>query len=367
MGTDWLHINGTVVSTNDHPATPLYQTYGPDRTQLHKGLTLTALDEGVFICAANSTGNRLLVTLHLPQGPLETPILDQTGRILLNLGDSITVRCDIPKHISPYPTLTWTKDGHTLHTDGHVNTSTPSSWHYRYLSLQLTINNFSPRDRGRYQCAADNGIQHTQSEIIYLDLKGVPALYSAHSTIHYFPGEGEELVMRVRASQYSTLQWAHNSSSITDDRGRHTLEDFGQTMRVSMATLEDSGNYSVYTTREECDGGMTDCKVGVVTIQVIPYGELDCTIAEDNTTLYTGSRLSLSCTVHGYPAPQVTWYHNGTKLHDSHVTSLKGSSVLAVSSVTMETSGMYTCQVEHLNPLTSKPSVKNSTQTVTSE
>ena len=68
MGTDWLHINGTVVSTNDHPATPLYQTYGPDRTQLHKGLTLTALDEGVFICAANSTGNRLLVTLHLPQG-----------------------------------------------------------------------------------------------------------------------------------------------------------------------------------------------------------------------------------------------------------------------------------------------------------
>ena len=44
-------------------------------------------------------------------------------------------------------------------------------------------------------------------------------------------------------------------------------------MRVSMATLEDSGNYSVYTTREECDGGMTDCKVGVVTIQVIPYGK----------------------------------------------------------------------------------------------
>ena len=104
---------------------------------------------------------------------------------------------------------------------------------------------------------------------------GVPAVYSAHQIVYYDPEEGKELVIAVNASQYHALLWFHNEVAIaTENTEKYKIENFGQTLRVTMATYEDRGNYSISpTANDNCGEGGANCQVGGVNIQAIPYSK----------------------------------------------------------------------------------------------
>ena len=60
----------------------------------------------------------------------------------------------------------------------------------------------------------------------------------------------------------------------------------------------------------------------------------------DTLEIQVGSVLSLVCTFHGYPAPSVRWYMNGTKL-ERHVMTGRWKSIVVVNTTLHRTS--YQC------------------------
>lgn len=86
--------------------------------------------------------------------------------------------------------------------------------------------------------------------------------------------------------------------------------------------------------------------VYVSTTSVAPY----LTVFSTPPTIPSGGPGTLACVAMGFPAPQVTWYHNGSLLlSDGGVTvsgSTVGTSTVDVSSANSSNSGNYSCRVE---------------------
>ena len=83
-----------------------------------------------------------------------------------------------------------------------------------------------------------------------------------------------------------------------------------------------------------------------VTANIFPVVAPTITMRSDTTLVSTGGNTTISCTAEGFPAPNVTWYHNGTEIIDPVTTSTNGvvvSSSVLVSLAMANDSGQYTC------------------------
>lgn len=111
--------------------------------------------------------------MHSPTAPPPKPLLTDAGRILSVYGSPLpTMDCTVEKHIAPYPSLAWFKDGTQLQSGPNVilrPSYKPQSFEFR---LKLTLTNFSVDTRGLYYCVATNGLGETQSDPVYVDLLG---------------------------------------------------------------------------------------------------------------------------------------------------------------------------------------------------
>lgn len=66
----------------------------------------------------------------------------------------------------------------------------------------------------------------------------------------------------------------------------------------------------------------------------------------DTTLITRGESNQISCTAEGFPAPNITWYHNGTEITDSVSTTTNDVTVISMVVVSMATandSGLYAC------------------------
>lgn len=83
------------------------------------------------------------------------------------------MECLVWKHVAPYPSIAWFKDGAQVqqgptvvieakYTDGTLS-------HFR---LKLSLTNISADARGLYYCVAMNGLGKVQSDSVYVDLEG---------------------------------------------------------------------------------------------------------------------------------------------------------------------------------------------------
>ena len=65
-----------------------------------------------------------------------------------------------------------------------------------------------------------------------------------------------------------------------------------------------------------------------------------------------GQSVTFTCVVEGIPTPTVTWYHNGIQLSAGGVISISRNSpnvsVLSISTLAVEHTGMYQCFVSNV-------------------
>lgn len=91
-----------------------------------------------------------------------------------------TMECIVEKHIAPYPSIAWFKDGTQLQ-QGPTVVIEAKYGSLPNFRLKLSLTNFSPDARGLYYCVAMNGLGKAQSDSVYVDsegrlLSGVPGL-----------------------------------------------------------------------------------------------------------------------------------------------------------------------------------------------
>lgn len=111
--------------------------------------------------------------MHSPTAPPPKPQLTDAGRILTGYGSTLpTIECIVGKHVAPYPSLAWFKDGAQIQSGPNVILKPFYMPQFLDFRLRLTLTNFSVDTRGLYYCVATNGLGEAQSDPVYVDLQG---------------------------------------------------------------------------------------------------------------------------------------------------------------------------------------------------
>ena len=80
--------------------------------------------------------------------------------------------CIVWKHVTPYPSIAWFKDGAQLQQGPTVVIEANTDGSLPNFRLKLSFTNFSADARGLYYCVAMNGLGKVQSDSVYVDLEG---------------------------------------------------------------------------------------------------------------------------------------------------------------------------------------------------
>ncbi|XP_074159959.1 cell adhesion molecule-related/down-regulated by oncogenes isoform X2 [Sminthopsis crassicaudata] len=217
-----------------------------------------------------------------------------------------------------------------------------------YLILpsgNLQILNVSSEDKGSYKCAAYNPVTHelkvepTGHKLIVSSSSSKyvriihPTFSQSLAAISHNPVTLECVVSGVPASQVQWLKDGHSSLL-----GSNWRKLYSNLVTDSIAP-SDAGNYSCVVGNKSGELTRVTYTVNVLEQASISKGLRDQTVSLGATVYFT-------CTIHGNPAPSLTWLHNAEPIHPS-LRHLIVENTLRISGVVMEDSGLYQCVVDN--------------------
>ncbi|GFV73982.1 hemicentin-1 [Trichonephila clavipes] len=322
----WKKFSGT--HTNTEQKSRIKTSQGEDVNRNNSVLKFDSMsydDAGTYECEADngiSPSIRTNFTIILRASP---QWLEEPKNVIIRVGESIGIHCSATG--SPKPTISWKK----ISENTEKIIMNPSE-NAKHSSNHLKIISVSSSDAGVYQCIADNEIE--------------PVIKSNFTvTIRDNIVEGDVVSVTCFAMTKTkpiTFQWLKND---------HELNEFQNNMRfdtgseisaliVDPVKLTDSGNYTCATTNT--DG--SDRFTATLNVKASPKW-----IEEpDNIITIMGTSIEARCTASGSPEPQMNW----KKTQDNKNVQMsyhhqwlpgKNSSILKISPVTYDHSGLYEC------------------------
>ncbi|GFR22298.1 hemicentin-1, partial [Trichonephila clavata] len=278
-------------------------------------------DAGTFECEADngiSPSIRTNFTIILRASP---QWLQEPKNVITRVGEPIDIHCSAMG--SPKPNISWKKISENI----EKIIMNPSE-NVKHSSNHLKIISVTSSDVGVYQCIADNGIE--------------PVIKS-NFTVTIREGDVVSVTcFAMTKTKPITFQWLKND---------HELNEFQDNMRfdtgseisaliVDPVKLTDSGNYTCATTNT--DG--SDRFTATLNVKASPKW-----IEEpDNIITIMGTSIEARCTASGSPEPQINW----KKIQDNKNVQMsyhhqwlpgRNSSILKISPVTYDHSGLYEC------------------------
>ncbi|KAG9329721.1 hypothetical protein JZ751_029941, partial [Albula glossodonta] len=201
---------------------------------------------------------------------------------------------------------------------------------------------------GVYRCIASNSVGEDMWDIRFY-VTDVPGGFDVG--VEEEPREGSDVHLACRANKhlYRSLSWRRATPlNGPEPQGPAPLSElwtgeFSHTLRLSLTnlTVEDSGTYSC-SAKNLLSGEElhleTQLKVIALEAPVLLQNLSDCSVN-------VSSSVTLSCTAHGVPHPQVTWYKDHRRLQQgSGIMLAAGGGTLHIERITAEDEGMYTCE-----------------------
>ncbi|XP_078697738.1 basement membrane-specific heparan sulfate proteoglycan core protein-like isoform X11 [Branchiostoma floridae x Branchiostoma belcheri] len=293
-------------------------------------------DSGHYVCtASNNIGTEqkrleLRITRLLQRPPtaaIET--VGPGGQVLqpnlltATTGQTVQLRCVVSGE--PVPTITWGKHGGALGQNHQV------------LNDVLRIVRVSSNDRGMYVCTVDN-IAGVSSASIMLEVESrdLPA-------VQIFPtpnmdlqiGQSTQLQCQATSGRPApTISWSRAGNEQFTERT--DVRDGVLTIRD--VTPAEQGAY-VCTANNTVGSIQATANIrvqGYPRVTISPAGPVSVGL---------GERLYLECVATGDPAPVVRWTRDGQRTRARvEGGDTQNSAVLEIDRVTVEDSGVYTCE-----------------------
>ncbi|XP_041856310.1 protein turtle homolog B [Melanotaenia boesemani] len=156
------------------------------------------------------------------------------------------------------------------------------------------------------------------------------------------------------SSPPASITWLKDGRVVT--RGRQFQGEYGGgqqkkmsgTLHLSNVTLEDDGIY-ICVTRNYLLNTIKKSKPAKLTVQGVPM-KLQITQGPENITVAMETKVSMQCTVRGFPVPMVHWFKDGCLLLNcsGSFSVQNNGQLLTFRNVSKEDEGWYHCEASNI-------------------
>ncbi|KAM7093056.1 hemicentin-2 [Molossus nigricans] len=251
------------------------------------------------------------------------PLVSMPPRIHGYLHQPLLVSCSVHSAL-PYR-LQLRRQGARLGEERHLQESGNSSWE---------IPRSSKAEEGTYECMAVSraGTGRAEAQIVVTDPP--PQLVPAPN-VTVSPGETAILSCRVLGEAPYNLTWVRDWRILPASTGRVTqLDDLS--LEVSAVVPSDRGWYQCIASNAN---GATRASVWLL-VREAPK----VSIHTRSQRFSQGTEVRISCSASGYPAPHISWSHDGHALQEDSRIHVDGQGTLSIRGVAPEDAGKYSCQ-----------------------
>ncbi|XP_057331161.1 obscurin-like isoform X6 [Microplitis mediator] len=241
---------------------------------------------------------------------------------------------------SPFPKVTWFKDGEEIKPDDHVKIETQPNG-----STKLTIEKCTPTDSGAYKIIAknNNGESTSQCAVAIKPTPRKPSFSKPLEDVTVTVGQPLKLEAQVVAFPSPEVQWFKDGLPVRQSPDIEFINEPNGLMGISIDKVkpENAGTYSLVVKN----------KLGEVTGKAVVTVEAKEKKPEFLSTLQPmtvveGFPAKMEVKIVGKPLPLIAWTYNGVEIipdgtHIKIVSQPDGTQALLIDKVTVDDAGEY--------------------------
>ncbi|XP_066264071.1 muscle M-line assembly protein unc-89-like isoform X4 [Branchiostoma lanceolatum] len=285
-------------------------------------------------------------------------------------GESVEFSCEVEG--DPEPQVIWSKDSHPLHEGGQFSITTVD------FSSTLEIDNVTLDNKGTYTCTIRNKHGEKKCTVtLNVDERPFPPEFlepPASQTVE--EGKSAKFTCEVDGEPAPKVSWEKDGQTLKKGkRYKISGDEFSSTLEIPTVLSTDGGSYACVL--ENAEGTITE-EFNLMVQEGEQHKEItqdqlqsllssiDSGSTEDTDMFYSIDEASppefkselnnivckedeevvFSCTVHGAPDPEITWYKDGKSIKPSKYFQMSydgETAELTLDGAFPEDSGVYTC------------------------
>ncbi|XP_025060802.1 hemicentin-2 [Alligator sinensis] len=283
-------------------------------------------DGGIYTCVASSPAGvaeqSFILQIQVP--PVLEPSESNEDLTAIQ-GTAVTFPCEARG--SPFPTLSWLKDGEPLSLQSNLVSSSQGT--------QLSLEAVQPEDSGVYSCVAVNEVGEA-SRHFHLSVMEPPRIQDLAQPTEVTAAVGDPLELPCAAAgvPMPSLTWEKDGQPLARSG---FVPGNGSALRVDSVQADDAGLYTCLAVSPAGE----DSRSFRVKIQAAPppfVGEMR------SLTALANGQLILECPADASPPPHIEWHREGSLLQeDARMQFLAEGRFLQIEAVAVPDGGEYSC------------------------